>query len=204
MSVEGNYLRRAAEICAELENAYKIRLLEEVVKPMINAGLISGPSGHEFWYASKTFEEIIDSLGSRFGLDNLFPIPTNCGTWFNAEIDPLTSKPFRFFNCYAWLDVKLSENSNFIKITLAHYIDENIFSKLTLKSEDLDFPLYKRDTADIGHVSLYFLIPRSLKSKQIIRLEIETEISEIPALMYEDNSDWRRLSAAIFYPECVE
>jgi hypothetical protein len=199
-----DYLRKAAEISAELEQTYKIRLFDEVIKPMVDAGLLHGPSGRDFWYSLKSFEEVYTMLGSRLGHDALFPIPTTCGTWFNTEIDVVTSKPFRFFNGYCWLMIKIPETSNFIKITLAHSIDSEILNKLFVKANDIDLPLYKRDIDDAGRSNLYFLLPAALIKTGEIKLELSTEVSGVPALIYQDNSDWRRLSAAVFYPEGVE
>jgi len=198
-----DYLRKAAELSLELESVYKARLFNEVLKPMIDSGLLSGPSGNESWYSLKSFDEMIAMLGERIGYDAIFRIPTTCGTWFNAEIDPHTLKPFRFFSGSAWLTVKIPTGSESVNITVVHAIDYDAVDNLTIKANDFVLVQTARDIDGHGRTVLHYALPMEITSIGEAKFEFTTDGIGIPALKFENNSDWRRLSVAIFYPEFI-
>ncbi|WP_273027690.1 hypothetical protein [Massilia timonae] len=195
------YLQKATELSLELELLYKARLYDEVLKPMIDSGLISGPSGDESWYSLRSFDDLITILGDRMGYDAIFRIPTTCGTWYNAEVDPITLKPFRFFCGTAWLTVKIPPGSRSIYITVIHAIDYKFFDDVTIKINDVALPPATRDIDNHGRTVLNFALPTNPMVTGDVKLELVTNIFDVPALKFENNSDWRRISAAIFYPD---
>lgn len=192
---------RIAALVRDHEESFRHRLVEEVLLPLGERNWAGVPWSEAGWYRGEPFDALVALVADRAAVDGLYPIPADCGTWYNAETDQRNGRTFRFFFGSAWLHRYKPEDAVAVELEFPHVVSSTVDESLGLRVDGARALLEDFSIEPDGSRRARFLLPESVpRAAATVRLTIECDCVEVPARIHPDNADFRRLSAAMYEP----
>lgn len=196
------YADRLRTILAEQSEALRRRLSAELLVPLGKQLLSPGPNwGQDGYFAGLPLDAVAHIVGSRIGRDAGFPIPMDCGFWYNTEFDSRDGIAFRFFFRRAWLHRAPEAPFRAVRLLLPHVVTPEVESNLSLSVDGASAVLRSVERDEHGRRMMTFaVLDEVVPLGRAVRLDFECSEVKIPALVRPGSRDMRRLSAAIAEP----
>jgi hypothetical protein len=130
-----------------------------------------------------------------------FPVPADCGFWYEPEQDPRDGTWFRFFYREAWLDMVLP-SSGVLEVTVPFVVNAEAIDGLSAEIEGHRLPCRRRDADASGRQRLHLELPSGPQAtlRTPRRIRFASPVTRVPAEVHAGSTDGRQLSLALAWP----